>query len=118
MPNYRHLELLSDGPVSRVRLLNHGRFCAENVAELTDEWNSVADCADCRTLFVDCSNVDVLGSEMLSKLVLLQRRLKLKKGKLILGGIRHELREVLNWTKLDRFFEIHEGTEREFVTLA
>ena len=85
---------------------------------MTDEWNSVADCADCQTLFVDCSNVEVLSSEMLSRLVQLQRRLRRKQGKLVLGGIRHEVREVLSWTKLDQFFEIHEDAERKVATFA
>jgi anti-anti-sigma factor len=108
MPTYRHLELLSRGPVSRVRLLNHRTFCAQEVAELTSEWNSVVDRADCQTLFLDCSTVQFMGSEMLSKLILLQRRLKQKEGKLILCGLRPEVWDVLSWTKLDRFFEIKE----------
>ena len=65
---------------------------------------------------MDCSNVKVLSSEMLSKLILLQRRLKLKDGKLILCGMRGEVREVLSWTKLDQFFEIHEDAEPDAVT--
>ena len=41
MPNnYRYLELLSRKPVSRVRLLDHGPFSAEEIAELTTEWHS------------------------------------------------------------------------------
>ena len=118
MPEYRHLELLSRGPVSVVRLLNHRPFCEEEVAELVAEWNSVADRADCRTLFVDCSNVQLLSSEMLGKLILLRRRLKRKEGKLVLCGLRSEVREVLRWTKLDRIFEIEEDEELDIAALA
>ena len=75
MCKYCHLELLSRGPVSKVRLLNHRPFCVDKVTELTGEWNSVADRADCRSLIVDCSNVHLMSSELLSKLILLQRRL-------------------------------------------
>ena len=88
MFKYRHFELLSRGPVSRVRLLDHRPFCQEKVAELTSEWNSVADRADCRALVVDCSNVKLLSSEMLSKLILLQRRLTRKNARLVLAGLR------------------------------
>ena len=87
------------------------------VRELAAEWNSVAENADCRTLVMDCSNVKVLSSEMLSKLILLQRQLKRKEGKLVLCGIRAEVREVLSWTKLDQFFEIKEDAE-EVVAIA
>lgn len=73
MSGYRHLELLSRGPVSMVRPLNHRPLHPEAVAELANEWNSIAD--DCQTLLVDCSNATVLNSEMLTKLIALQRRL-------------------------------------------
>lgn len=116
MPGYRHLELLSRGPVSRVRIRNHGPFGDDQVAALAGEWNSVADRADCQTLFVDCSNVRHLSSELLSKLIVLQRRLKQKEATLVLSGLPAEAREVLSWTKLDRFFEIEEEAEREAAT--
>jgi anti-sigma B factor antagonist len=119
MPKYRHLELLSYGPVSRVRLLNQSPLCDdEEVAELTREWNFVADRADCRALCVDCSNVQLLSSDILSKLILLHRRLKGKEGKLILCGLRPEVREVFSWTKLDQFFEIKENKGQEVPVLA
>ena len=106
--NYRHLELLDSGPASRVRLLNHMSYSDEEAAELINEWNSVADRADCRTLFVDCSRIRILNSALLNHLVLLRRRLKRKEAKLVLCGVNAETREVLGWTKLDRFFEIEE----------
>ena len=113
MPQYRHFELLSRGPVSRVRLLNHRPLCPEKLAELTAEWNSVADRADCRALYVDCSNVRLLNSELLSKLILLERRLQQKGARLVLIGLREEVREVLSWTRLDRYFRIDEEPEPE-----
>ena len=116
-PKYRQLELLSLGPVSRLRLLNHRPFCDEQIAELTGEWNSIADRADCRALFVDCSNLQILPSDLLGKLILLHRQLKYKEGRLILCGLRAEVRKVLSWTKLDRFLEIEED-ESQKVTVS
>lgn len=119
MTKYQHLEMLASGPVSRVRLLGQSPAYHENqIAELAAELHSVAGAADCRTLIMDCSNVKILSSEMLSKLIVLQRQLQQKEGKLILCGIRAEVREVLSWTKLDQFFEINDNAERESVTLA
>ncbi len=118
MLTYRHLELVNNGPISRVRLLDRvPAHHLQEIRELAAEWDSVVDVADCRTLVMDCSNVKVLSSEMLSKLILLRRRLKEKDGNLILCGIRAELREVLSWTKLDQFFEIQEDAGREVTTL-
>ncbi len=118
MIKYRRLELLSRGTTSKVRLLNHRPYCAEKVAQLSSEWNAVADRVDCRTLVVDCSNVQLLSSEMLSKLILLQRRLNLKNARLVLSGLRAEIREVLKWTRLDRFFEIKEDEQQNAVACA
>ena len=118
MFKYRHLELLSRGPEASVRLMNQRPFCAERAAQLTSEWNAVADRADCQTLVVDCSNVPLLSSEMLSKLIQLQRRLKVKNARLVLAGLREEVREILRWTRLDRFFEIKEERGREAVACA
>jgi anti-sigma B factor antagonist len=118
MSKYRHLELLSRGSVTGLRILDHRPAGPENVAELAAEWTSVADHADCRTLVVDFSNLQFLSSEMLSRLILLQRRLKEKNAKLILTGLRAEVREVLSWTRLDRFFEITEDEDQEAVSLA
>ena len=118
MLRYRHLELLRRGSASVVRLLNHRPLGAGEVAELTSEWNTIADCADCRSLRIDCSQVTMMSSDLLSRLVVLQRRLKQKEGKLILCGLCPEVREVFRWTKLDHFFEIRDNEGQEAVALA
>ncbi len=115
---YRHLELLVGRSVSVVRLRNPKYFPDDEIAGLTREWNSVADCPECRTLVVDCSSVQILNSAMLSSLIVLQRRLKQKGGTLVLCGLRSEVRRTLRWTKLDRFFEIKEDAHEEAAVLA
>jgi len=77
------------------------------VAELTSKRSAEADRAAGK-VFVDCSNVPLLSGEMLGKLILLQGRLKQKQSRLVLSGLRAEVRDVLRWTKIDRFFEIEE----------
>ena len=117
MPSYRHLEVLSLRPVSRVRLLNQRRLYDEEGVELTSEWNAVADSADCQAFFVDCSDIQVPSSELLSRLISLNRRLKAKERKLMLCSLRPEFREVLRWTKLDQLIEIKEDEGQEIVAL-
>ena len=79
------------------------------VARLTREWTPPAARADCRALVLDCSNVQCLSTEMLGKLFSLQGRLKQREARLVLSGLRGEVRNVLRWTRLDRFLEIEEG---------
>ncbi len=118
MCQYRHFELLNRGAVSTVRLLNPMPLCDGEIAELTNEWNAVADGVDCRELIVDCSPVRLLDSGMLSKLIVLQRRLNRKNAKLVLSGLRAGVREVLRWTRLDRFFEIKKDETQKAAVLA
>jgi anti-anti-sigma factor len=116
MPEYRHLEVLSLGPVSRVRILNHRRFYdEEEVAELTNEWNSITDRTDCHAFFVDCSDVQFPSSEMLSRLILLDRRLKQKERELMLCGLSPEFGAVLRRTKLDQLITIKEDEGQELI---
>ncbi len=117
MFKYRRLELVGR-PVSRVHLLDHRPFCAEKVAHLTSEWNTAANSAECQTLVVDCSNVQRLNSALLGRLIMLRRRLKLKNVRLVLSGLRAEIREVLRWTRLDRFLEIEEDAEQKAAACA
>jgi anti-anti-sigma factor len=96
-----------------VCLLNHLFLHQDQVVGLAAEWNSIADRADCRVLFVDCSNVEVMSSELLSGLIVLQRRLKRKHSKLVLSGIRREVREIFRWTRLDHYFQINGDAEQK-----
>jgi anti-anti-sigma factor len=118
MSGYRHIELLREGRVFVVRLLDHRSPCEEAVAELVAEWNSVADRADCRVLSVDCSNVPIMSSEMVSKLISLQRRLKQKDAKLVLCRLHSQTRAVFRWTRLDQIFEIREDERPEAAAFA
>ncbi len=68
--------------------------------------NSGTDRADHQALVIDCSNIQVLGTEVLSTLLLLQRNLKRQNARLVLCRLRAEVHKVITWTKLDRFFEI------------
>ena len=105
MSGIADVEQLSCGPVSVVRLKNHDHskpYAVEDVAQ----WLAMADRTNCRTLVVDCSNVEFMSSAMLSKLVILQRRMRENRGELVLCHLRAEVRELLEWTKLDSFFNI------------
>ena len=100
-----HVEQLSCGPVSVVRLENLRPAHAYRPEDLS-LWLSLADRVKTRKLLIDCSRVEFLSSEMLSRLILLQRRMKQSACEMVLCGLRHDVRQLLAWTKLDRFFAI------------
>jgi anti-sigma B factor antagonist len=108
MFGYRHLELRSRGSLALMRLLDRLLICDDGLEELAAEWNAVADSGGYKVLLMDFSHVEFLSSEMLAKLISLRRRLKRREVKLVLCGMRREVREVFRRTQLDRIFEIHE----------
>jgi anti-anti-sigma factor len=75
-------------------------------AALASRWTSLAERAAGKAIFVDCSTVRLLSSETLNKLISLQGRLRQRQCKLVLTGLRAEVRDVLRWTRIDRFLEI------------
>jgi len=77
------------------------------------KWRPVAEAVAGRLIVVDCSNVQLLSSEMLSTLIVLQERVKQRQSKVVLVGLRAEVRDVLRWTKIDRFVEIEEALIEE-----
>lgn len=112
MPHYRYLELLETGTTTTARLLSHGYIYDQELAEVEAEWNSVADRAQGQTLVLDCSLVNRLSTDVLSKLIVLQRRIQQAGGQLMISGLRPAIREVLRYTRLDRIFAIKE-TDKE-----
>jgi anti-anti-sigma regulatory factor len=116
MSNYRHIEFCREGRHFVVRLLDLGPSNDEEVLQAVAEWNSVADRADCHALCVDCSSIHLLSSEMVCKLISLQRRLNRKEAKLVLRGLHSDARAVLRWTRLDQVFAIEEEAPQEAAT--
>ena len=69
-------------------------------------WQLTIDRSRCRKLVVDCSGVEMMSSDTIGRLLILQRRMRERGGRLILSGLREEVRQMFAWTKLDRCFEI------------
>jgi anti-sigma B factor antagonist len=57
-------------------------------------------------LIVDMSNVEMISSAMLGKIILLLRRIESTGGRLCLCGLRPVVQDVLRTTNLDRLFQV------------
>ena len=110
MCGFPGVEQMSCGPISVLRLED---YRPSEVCQGDDlpQWIALVDRVKTRKLFVDCSNVEFMSSEMLSRLILLQRRMKQRAGGLVLCHVREEVRKLLAWTKLDRYFDIQVEAE-------
>jgi anti-anti-sigma factor len=75
-------------------------------------WCSIVERSRCRKLVVDCAGVELMSSDTLGRLLILQRRMRDSGVRLILSGLREEVRQMFAWTKLDRCFEIQAAAGR------
>ncbi len=100
-------------PVARSRA-NNALLKLHRAVDLAD-CHSILERSRCRKVVVDCSGVEMVSSETLGRLLILQRRMRKSGGRLVLGGLREEVRQMFAWTKLDRCFEIQAAAGREWL---
>jgi len=111
MPTYHHLGVWKQGDVLVVRFGEHRILDEPTVRKLGEELYGVAERADCHNLLLNFSSVVGLSSLMIGKLLMLQRTMESKGGKLKLCELGAELQEVVSSTKLDQVFDIWEGEQ-------
>jgi anti-anti-sigma factor len=108
---YRHLGVWKHGDVLSVRFGEHRILDEATVRMLGDELYAVADRPDCHNLLLNFASVVALSSLMVGKLLMLQRKMESKGGKLKLCELGPELQDLVSGTKLDQIFDIWEGEQ-------
>ena len=111
MSVYRHLGAWKHGDVTVVRFGEHRILDELAVKQIGDELNEIADHMDCHNLVLNFASVVGLSSVMLGKLLMLQRKMALKGGKLKLCEIEPEVQEVFVTTKLNHILDIRESED-------
>jgi anti-sigma B factor antagonist len=106
MSVYRHLGVWKHGDVITVRFGEHRILDETTVRMLGDELYAVADRSDCHFLLLNFAGVVALSSLMVGKLLMLQRKMVSKGGKLKLCELGPELQDLVGGTKLDQIFDI------------
>jgi anti-sigma B factor antagonist len=109
MSIYRHLGVWRQGDVVIVRFGDHRILDERAIDLLGDELYAVADQKDCVKLLINFASVERLSTVMLGKLVMLNRKMEHKAGKMKLCEIDPEIRDVFATTKLDRILNIEES---------
>jgi anti-anti-sigma factor len=106
MSNYHQLGVSKHGDVLVVRFGEHRILDEAVVNRIGNEFYNVADRADCHKLLLNFASVVGLSSLMVGKLLMLQRKMESKGGKLKLCDLGPELKEVVSSTKLDQILDI------------
>lgn len=81
---------------------------AEAAAETGEEFNAAVAQAGVTKFVLDFSGVGFACSDVINKIVILNRRAREKAGRLVLCGICSSIREIFTVTKLDSILDIAE----------
>ena len=82
------------------------------IAAIGRELCSVADREDCRKMLVSFARVSRLSSMVLGTLLMVDKRLRRKEGRLKVCRIAPDIREVFTVTKLDQLLDIQDSEQQ------
>ena len=107
----RRIQTSVVGTVTVVSFLDRKILDAANIQELGDELFALVERDGCTALVLDFRTVEFLSSAALNKLIILDRKVKGKGGKLKLSSLKPEIQEVFVITRLNQLFEIKDNVE-------
>lgn len=82
---------------------------ADLAAEIGDEFNAAMAREQFKKILLDASNVNYACSDVINKLVVLNKKMREKGGKLKLCGLSPDIRQILAITRLDTIMDIAES---------
>ncbi len=100
------LEQVDD--VRIVRFVDDKISDAAQVEKLGRELLALSESCDAPRIVIDFSNVKFFSSLAINKLIVLEKRVRAKGGKIRLSELAPALREVFGFSQLDRLFTIHD----------
>lgn len=107
-PRQRQLEVENIGDIAVVNFVDKRILSEQNIHLIGEELFRLVDELGRTKLLLNFSAVEIMTSAALSKLILLDDKLKLLPGsKLVLCGISPNIREMFVITGLERRFTIH-----------
>ncbi|NUQ61442.1 MAG: STAS domain-containing protein [Pirellulales bacterium] len=105
MLDYRRLQVSERGDVLILKLLD-SRLSADLADEIGNECRVAVEREGFQKILLDFSGVNYACSDVIAKLVILNKRVREKGGRLKLCGICPFVREILAMTKLDTILDI------------
>ena len=105
------LQVTRNDDVFVIRFLDR-QLVGDLPEQLGDELYGLAAQVDCTKILLNFSGVDFLASDMLGKVMGLNKRMKQKEGKLTLCEVCPDIHQVITITKLDTILTI-KGPEAE-----
>lgn len=108
MDGFECIQLDDVDSVSIVKFKDEKVMDPSRIEKMGSELLSLADEENPSKMVVNFENVKFFSSQAISKLIVLERRVKATGGALRLSNLRPEVRELFNYTNLDSVFDIRE----------
>ena len=102
-------------PIRDVTIVNFNQTAildTVQIQQLGEELYELVDAQARRKVVLDFSNVKFLSSSALGVLITMQKKAKEIKGRLLLCGLKPDLRKVFKITSLEKLFEFFETEEQ------
>ncbi len=110
------LRLDTIGDVTVVHFVDAKIVSDETIQEVADQLFNLVDVEGRTQLLLNFENVQFLSSNALAKLLTLDKKIKTRKGRLKLCGLRPIHLEVFRVTRLDDILEIHNEEKAALAT--
>ncbi|GIX03173.1 MAG: hypothetical protein KatS3mg113_0179 [Planctomycetaceae bacterium] len=102
----RKLDIEQIGDVTVARFVDKKILDESNIQQIGNQMFALVEEDGRKRIILDFSNVEYLSSAALGKLITMDKKVKAAKGKLRLCGIRPEIYEVFEITRLNKVFDI------------
>ena len=106
MADRRRIAVSAVGDLAMVRFLDRKIVDPTVIEEVADEMFTLLDKDKFKNVILNFEGVEFLGSAMLNKLIMMDKKVKAGGGKLLMCSLRDEIMEVFKITRLDRVFTI------------
>jgi anti-anti-sigma factor len=117
MTEGRRLRLREHGDVLVIGFRD-GQLTSDLAASVGEEFSATAAREELKKVVLDFSGVEFVCSDVLAKVVILNKRLRQKEGKLKLCAICRNIREILAITRLDTILDIVENERDALLAFA
>ncbi len=117
MAEDRRLRIKEQGDVLILGFLD-GDLTSDLAAGVGEELGAAAAREDSKKVVLNFSGVQFVCSDVLAKVVILNKRMRQKQGSLKLCGVSKNIREILAITKLDTILDIVDSEQEALLTFA
>ncbi len=112
------LRVAEQDGITRIEFVDRNILDEANIQQIGDEISQIIDELESPRLLISFENVDHLSSAALGTLITINNKIRGKDGQLRLANIDPQIYEVFVITKLNKLFEIHEGSEQAIASFS